>query len=258
MTWPHLEPADDDNPNHIQVVATPSVGDLDGDCIPEILFNSYNGQNYTTNGVLRAIRGDTGEKVWSITDPAYRADSGSTPAIGDLDYDGRPEVVNPGEGAWLYAVSWDGTILWKSQNYSGGGKSGSPSIVNMDLQGNAEIVYGRTVFDAQGQVLWTGAGGLGNNGSVGQLSCVADLNGDLRPEVIAGGTAYTFTGSVGVDFSGSVLWQSGGDGFCGVADFQLDGTPEVVLVRSGSIDVLEGLTGAVLAQYAIPSGGAGG
>ncbi len=258
VTWPHVQPTDDDNPNHYQVVSTPSVADLDGDCIPEIVFNSYNAQNYTTNGILRAIRGDTGAKVWTISDPAYRSDSGATPAIGDLDYDGTPEVVNPGEGAWLYAVAADGTILWKSDNYTGTGKSGSPSIVNMDLQGNAEIVYGRTVFDSAGQLLWTGNGGVGNNGSVGQLSCVADLNGDLRPEVIAGGTAYTFTGTVGVDFAGSTLWTQGGDGFCGVADFHLDGIPEVVVVRSGSIDMLDGPTGAVLAQFPIPSGGAGG
>ncbi len=258
VTWPHLTPADDDNPAHYQVCSTPSVGDLDGDCIPEIVFNSYNAQNYTANGILRAIRGDTGEKLWSITDPAYRSDSAATPAIGDLDYDGSPEVVNPGEGTWLYAVAADGTILWKSDNYSGAGRSGSPSIVNMDLQGNAEIVYGRTVFDSNGALLWAGAGSIGNSGGVGQLSCVADLDGDLRPEVIAGSTAYEFTGTVGVDFSGSALWTTGADGFCGVADFQLDGIPEVVLVRGGSIDVLDGPTGAVLAQFAIPGGGAGG
>jgi hypothetical protein len=258
VTWPHISPADDDNPSHHQAVSTPSVGDLDGDCIPEIVFNTYNAQNYTANGILRAIRGDTGEKVWSITDPAYRSDSGATPAIGDLDYDGVPEVVNPGEGTWLYAVAADGTILWKSDNYTGTGKSGSPSIVNMDLQGNAEIVYGRTVFDSNGALVWSGAGSLGNSGGVGQLACVADLDGDLRPEVIGGSTVYKFSGTVGVDFAGVALWTSGADGFCGIADFQLDGIPEVVLVRGGSIDILDGPTGALLSQFAIPGGGAGG
>ena len=259
VTWPHLGPADDQNPNHYQVVSTPAVGDLDGDCIPDIVFNTYNNQSYTVNGILRAIRGDTGEPLWSFTDSNYRSDSGATPAIGDLNYDGSPEVINPGQGQWLYALDAQGNFLWQSDNYINGGKSGSPSIVNMDLQGDAEIVYGNAVYNSAGALLYDGGNnGAGDNGSVGHLSCVADLDGDLRPEVIGGGTAYSFTGVVGVDFMGGIFWQNGGDGFCGVADFQLDGIPEVVLVRSNNIDILDGPTGATLASYPIFGGGAGG
>ncbi|MCA9699315.1 MAG: VCBS repeat-containing protein [Myxococcales bacterium] len=258
VTWPHITPEADDNPNHYQAVSTPAVGDLDGDCIPEIVFNTYNGQNYTTNGILRAIRGDTGAKVWTFSDANYRSDSGATPAIGDLNYDGIPEVINPGQGSWLYAVDNQGNFLWQSDNYAGSGKSGSPSLANMDLQGDAEVVYGRTIFDSQGSLIWQGTGHEGNNGSVGKLSCVADLDGDLRPEVIAGGTAWHFTGTVGTDFMGSQLWTNGTDGFCGIADFQLDGIPEVVVVRSNAIDILDGVTGTKLAGIAIAGGGAGG
>jgi len=258
VTWTHLEPAEDDRPNHYQVVSTPAVGDLDGDCVPEIVFNTYNNSSYTTNGVLRAIRGDNGLKVWTFDDPDYRSDSGATPAIGDLDYDGVPEVINPGQGQWLYALDHQGNFLWRSDNYANGGKSGSPSLVNMDLQNDAEIVYGSAVFSSTGALLWEGNGGVGDSGSVGHLSCVADLDGDIRPEVIGGGTAYSFTGNVGVDFEGAVLWESGGDGYCGVADFQLDGIPEVVVVRSNDIVVLDGPTGAQLATLPIAGGGAGG
>ncbi|NVB42914.1 VCBS repeat-containing protein [Pseudenhygromyxa sp. WMMC2535] len=258
VTWPHVLPGEEDMPDHYQVVSTPAVGDLDGDCIPEIVFNTYNNSSYTSNGVLRAIRGDTGEIVWTFSDSNYRSDSGATPAIGDLDYDGVPEVINPGQGSWLYALDAEGNFLWQSDTYSGSGKSGSPSLVNMDLQGDAEIVYGRAVYDSQGSLIWEGTGHNGNNGSVGKLSCVADLDGDLRPEVIAGGTAWTFTGSVGVDFEGSQLWTNGSDGFCGIADFQLDGVPEVVLVRSNDIDILDGITGTTVASIAIAGGGAGG
>ncbi|MCA9687341.1 MAG: VCBS repeat-containing protein, partial [Myxococcales bacterium] len=233
-TWPHLPPAD--SPEHVHVSSIPLVADLDGNCVPEIVFNTYNGQNYTTNGILRAIRGDTGAKVWTFSDANYRSDSGATPAIGDLNYDGIPEVINPGQGSWLYAVDNQGNFLWQSDNYAGSGKSGSPSLANMDLQGDAEVVYGRTIFDSQGSLIWQGTGHEGNNGSVGKLSCVADLDGDLRPEVIAGGTAWHFTGTVGTDFMGSQLWTNGTDGFCGIADFQLDGIPEVVVVRSNAID----------------------
>ncbi|EDM80302.1 FG-GAP repeat/HVR domain protein [Plesiocystis pacifica SIR-1] len=258
VTWNHITVEEGDNTNFYQVVSTPSVADLDGDCIPEIIFNTYRNSEYTTNGILRAIRGDTGEKVWTFNDANYRSDSGATPAIGDLDYDGNPEIVNPGQGQWLYALDYQGNFLWQSDNYTNPGKSGSPSLVNMDLMGDAEIVYGNAVYDSSGNLLYEGNGGAGDNGSVGHLSCVADLNNDLRPDVIGGGTAYTFTGTVGVDFAGSVLWENGGDAFCGVADFHLDGVPEVVLVRSNDILVLDGPTGATLASIPIAGGGAGG
>ncbi|PRQ05294.1 hypothetical protein ENSA5_04130 [Enhygromyxa salina] len=261
VTWPHIDPEPDDVPTAVQSVATPVVGDLDGDCIPEIVFNSFAPPNYLENGRLRVIRGDTGAKLWTIDDPAWHTDSAASPAIGDLDYDGVPEVVTPGEGRNLLAFAADGTPLWKSDNYSGSGKSGGASIANFDGQGDAEIAYGRAVFDSEGALLWEGDGAQGNNGSVGKLSCVADIDNDFRPELIAGGTAYDFSGTVGVDFTGSTLWSNvdhGGDGYCGLGDLDVDGVPEIVVVRSGWIDVLDAVDGTTVASIQIPGGGAGG
>ncbi|MCA9697899.1 MAG: VCBS repeat-containing protein, partial [Myxococcales bacterium] len=261
VTWPHITPAMDDEPTKVQAVGTPVVGDLDGDCIPEIVFNSFAPPDYLENGVLRAIRGSDGAKLWSLTDPAWQTDSASSPAIGDLNYDGVPEVITPGEGTYLIAVAADGTPLWKSDAYSGGGKSGGPSIANFDLQGDAEIAYGRAVFDSAGALLWQGTLSQGNSGGVGKLSCVADIDNDFRPELIAGGTVYAFTGTVGVDFTGAMLWNNtdhGGDGYCGLGDLDLDGVPEVVIVRSGWIDVIDAVSGMTLASIQIPGGGAGG
>ena len=261
VTWPHVQPADDDAPTKVQSVGTPVVGDLDGDCIPEIVFNSFEPPNYLDNGILRAIRGDDGSKLWTLDDPMWETDSAASPAIGDLDYDGIPEIITPGEGNDLIAIAADGTPLWKSDPYTGSGKSGAASLANFDLGGHAEVAYGRTIYDSAGKLVFEGASGQGNNGSVGKLSCVADLDNDFRPELIAGGTVYTFTGTVGVDFQGSVLWNNadhGGDGYCGVADLDLDGSPEVIVVRSGWIDVIDGVLGTTRASIQIPGGGAGG
>ncbi len=260
-TWNHVTPADDDMPDDYQCVMSPMVADLDLDCIPEIIFNSYSGSGYTSNGVLRAISGNDGSRVWTLSDPAYETDPGSTPAIGDINGDGMPEVIVPSEGSTLIAVEGaTGNPIWVSEAYSGGGRSGSPSIANFDNAGNPEIAFGRNVYDSDGLLLWNVTNGpTGANGSVGPLSCVADLTGDGRPELILGGTAYTFSGTAGVDFDGSLLWQAAQpDGYCGIADFDLDGQPEVVNVRSASIYIYDGLTGVTLGSIPIPGGGAGG
>jgi hypothetical protein len=78
--------------------------------------------------------------------------------------------------------------------------------------------------------------------------------------LVAGRTAYEFFGTVlAGDFAGAVAWDSGlSDGYCGVADFDGDAAPEVVLVEGGDIHVLDGQTGAPLASLSIPGGGAGG
>ncbi|MCY0988620.1 FG-GAP-like repeat-containing protein [Nannocystis sp. ILAH1] len=261
-TWNHLIPADDDMPNHYQSSSIPIVVDLNDDCVPEIIFNTYTGTDITADGILRAIRGDTGAKVWTVTDPMYRTNSTSNIAAGDIDMDGRAEIVASGAGKYLIAIDSDGTPLWKSDPFAGTNSSGSVAIANMDNDGAPEILFGRAIFSNTGKLLYEGPGNQGQGLNVqGPISCVADLDGDTRPELIGGRTAYKTTGTVaGDDFAGSVLWTSNvaTDGFCGVADFDVDGKPEVVLVTQGTVRVLNGQTGVQIATANIPQQGTGG
>ncbi len=259
VTWRHIAPAADDFPDHVQSVSIPIVIDLDQDCVPEIVFNTYQGSLFTADGVLRAIRGDTGAKVWTVTATAYRTDSTANPAAGDLDGDGVPEVLVAGQGKQVLCFNADGTPRWTSDVYAGPEGSGSVAIANLDGEGEAEVIFGAAVFDHRGRLLYEGALGSGMAGQ-GPISCVADLDGDGRPELVGGNTAYAFDGTVrGATFSGQERWTSTApDGYCGVADLTGDGAPEVVLVSTGIVYVLQGQTGAVLAQLAIPGGGQGG
>jgi hypothetical protein len=260
VTWKHWTPAADDMPTHFQSSSIPLVVDLDDNCVPDIIFNTYTGTSASANGVLRAVRGDTGEKLWTVTDAAQRTNSTSNPAVGDINLDGKPEVVVTGEGKYLLAFNNDGSFLWKSDPFTGASSSGSVAIANMDNEGPPEIIHGAAVFDNLGKKKWEGASGIGINGQ-GPISCIADLNGDGRPELIGGRTAYTTTGVIAANsFSGKALWTSAvaTDGFCGVADFNSDGNPEVVLVSVGNVYVLNGQTGVTLATAAIPQAGSGG
>jgi hypothetical protein len=259
VTWTHHDIAMDDMPTHVQVSSIPIVVDLDDNCVPDVIFNSYANGDPGANGVLRALRGDTGEKIWSVLDPMSQTDSTSNPAAGDIDMDGRPEIVSCAETKNLIAIDSDGTPLWKSDPFIGPRSSGSVAIANMDNEGPPEIVFGAAIYDNAGKLLYEGTVGKGTNGQ-GPISCLADLDADGRPEVIAGRTAYKTTGTVaGMDFAGSVMWTGPAtDGFCGVADFNFDGAPEVVLVSAAKLYVFNGQIGATLAQANIPSMGNGG
>jgi len=256
VTWPHVQPAT--MPMHYQVSSLPVVADLDADCVPEIVFNTYKASDFTRDGVLRAIRGDDGAEVWTVTDPMYRTNATANPAIGDLDGDGTAEVVVQGVGQVLLAFGSDGTPRWQA-SFNRPANSGSASIANLDGDGGAEIVFGATIFDKDGDVLFVGVGGQGHAGQ-GPISCVADLDGDNRPELIGGNTVYESTGRVSNGtFTVTERWTSTApDGYCGVADLDGDQAPEVVLVSQGTIYVLAGQTGVVRAQVAIPGGGQGG
>ena len=259
ITWPHVVPGADDMPMHFQVSSIPMVTDLDADCVPDIVFNTYKNSDFTTDGVLRAIRGDDGAKVWTVTDPMYRTNATANPAIGDLDGDGAPEVLVQGVGRTLLCFAADGTPRWRSEALTGAANSGSAAIANLDGEGDAEIVFGGAVFSSAGALLWEGTGGHGIAGQ-GPISCVADLDGDGRQEVVAGRTAYQTTGTAAAGtFAGTERWSSmTPDGYCGIADLDGDMAPEVVLVAQGTIYVLGGQLGAIRAQVTIPGGGQGG
>ena len=258
-TWPHLNIAANDKPTFNQSSSSAVVVDLDQDCVPEIVFNTYIAGNADTNGVLRAIRGDNGAKVWTVTDPAFETNSTANPAVGDLDYDGKVEILVPGETKNILAFNSDGTPLWKSDLFTAASVSSAVAIANLDNDGDAEVIYADVVFDSKGKKLFEGTVGEGINGQ-GPISCVADLDGDGRQELIAGRTAYSFTGTVkGGNFAAKQVWNSAiTDGFCGIADFNNDKKPEVIIVSNAKIYALNGLTGVKLAEAPIPNGGKGG
>jgi hypothetical protein len=284
---------------------------------PEILFVSFCNSEFTTNGTLRAIHGGGPDKgtdyfavcgadVWHEGDPAPTTCAAETAnncgaatlnstasiAAGDLDGDGLPEIVVVTEDRRLQIHGNDGTILSTSAASLTPAGNPGPTIANLDGEGYAEIVIGNVVFtlmdDGNGnptmQDRFVGNEGVGSNGQ-GPVSCVADVLGDERQEIVAGATAYLFPnppagattiadcaanppqnaeetafcdGELVVQWDTPVAGGNDIEGFCAVADIfgatldvapgpdnPLDGEPEVVLVSRGRILVLDGETGAL-------------
>ncbi|MFT4627336.1 MAG: hypothetical protein ACI8PZ_006020 [Myxococcota bacterium] len=241
------------HPGYDQVMSAPAAGplvdtdgdgDADGDDVPVVLFTTFTGGSYRSPGALNAVDGATGATLWSVRDL-----DGHTPqgcggvAVGDLDGTGPKVFVAASDG--LLAVNPDGSLAWHAPTEVA--VYGAPALADLDGDGVGEVVFGRTVVNADGTIRWTGTGGQGNASLFNAVP--VDLDGDGVPEIVAGNTVY--------NVDGSTRWQdAGADGQSAVADMDLDGAPEIVLVYSSTVRLLEA-DGTEVWTVALPDGGGG-
>jgi hypothetical protein len=266
------------------VMATPVVGDLDGDGLPEIViitFVDVNDNNRGQDGVLRVLSGADCTELFSIVDPGpvqcfgdaaprsleERADPGvfcpgCGVAIADLDDDGDMEIVVMAEGLPRpsdaepddFRVGYprrtvifdhEGNFVSCSEASTQWiGHVAAPAIADLEADGEPEIVVRTSVFNVDGSLAWAAP-------TTGWgPSAIADLDDDGLQEVIAGETAYRS--------DGSILWERAdlNISFPAVADMNGDCIPEVVLTapRPAEVHVLNGQTGDTLALLGLPGG----
>jgi hypothetical protein len=244
------------NPASSQVCATPVVIDLhpNGDLHPVVVFTSYDVLGEGEGGTLRIWDPATEVTIsWPADGSQTGVLEGSTNlAAGDLDGDGVNEIVGIGVSSGSYAWRADGTLFWSSAYPTATDRGirrdrtigGSPSIADLEGDGNVEVIIGRNVLDGRtGALRWVGGPDTsrGANQVFGPISCVADLDGDGIQEVVAGRSA--------IRADGTTMWvdTDAFDGLCAVGE--LDDTspgPEVVLVSVGYIYLIAGPTGRTL------------
>lgn len=236
-------------PAYNQVMAAPVVAptrDTNGDSkidsrdAPSVLFATFTSGYYTSPGVLRVIDGATGTELWSRAGIV----PGSTPAVADIDGDGKPEIVlfelfsgkaqittldSNGNVKWIYNSSQD-PLPTGSPSYS----RGAAYIADLDGDGKAEILIGPRVLNADGTLKWRDPKGypyvVGNMASV-----AADIDLDGQQELIMGASAYKADGTR--IFKNDAV----GAGFVAVGNFNADAYPEIVVVIGGKVYLLDHL-----------------
>lgn len=280
-------PAGDPFPNHLNVLATAAVAAFGKGEKPAIVAPFYDQLDGSSeqNGILRVLSGNDCSQIAQLggaaATPLYVSAS-STVALGDLDGDGKPEIVaysKPGgnsgsvtafkrDSGGVWNVLWeakgaDGTTPWRVP--AGAHEWAGPSIHDLDDDGKPEVLREAYVFDSTGKLLAGPPAGFSEGYGTGQFPVVADLDGDGNVEMVNGQGIWRFdkTTKQWVTLVASV--PGGFAGLTALADFgadsvdgALDGVAEIVVVRGGQV-VVETVTGkAAWGPIALPGSAGGG
>jgi len=191
-----------------EIHATPLIDDVDGNGSMDVVAATMRGQVFLLNGqnggVIRTFNQGAPQNCPPGKD--CRPDGFfATPAVGDVNHDGKKDIIAPSYDHSVYAWSVGGTLLWRAFLYDT--LWSSPAIVDIDKNGRNEVVLGGDIY--AGNPLGVPKGGLvwalnGSNGSrysgypksipgevVWSSPAIADISGDGFPDAVVGtGTMF--------------------------------------------------------------------
>jgi hypothetical protein len=225
-------------------------------------------------GVLRILDGATcrSQAVYA----ELGLNSPVTPAIGDLDGDGQPEIivaVTDG-GIAAFGVAEDGTITerWRARTSDGAidlwGNTecqwGGIALYDLDDDARPEILYEGAVWDANG-VRITTLPGWNHIGGTGTATPVGDFDADGRIEAIAGHATWEYDAAArtfAIESGFSTTVPAGHVAIADLGEFpsvpgDRAGLPEVVTASAGVV-YLSALNGTFIESFPTTSSGSGG
>jgi hypothetical protein len=213
---------DDDDSGRIDICDTPDV--------VVVASSSYGAPGMP--GHIYVLDGATGGMIYQFS---TAVDHTVTPAIGDIDHDGIPEIVSSDVSGYLLAFEndgtfkWQGDTAWAGNDLHNGVYSGAIALADLDEDGDVEIISGNMVSDDEGHVIWQAPQQSGN----WSATAAANLDGEPGLEVVLGHAAYHADGSE------YYVNASVSPGYPQIADLDDDGLPEVLVTNANGLSVLE-------------------
>jgi hypothetical protein len=244
------------HPSATRVESAPAVADVDGDGWPEIAVSLDPGAGVgNANGGVILLRHDgTVMPGWPQLGLDHERDGypngfWSSPALGDVDGDGKLEIVAGGWDQRVHVWRYDGTELPGWPRFTFDTVWSSPALADVNRDGKQEIIVGTDAADG-GYLHVYRADGSDLPGfpkhidqTIYSSPAVADLNGDGWPDIVVGtGNFYPGRGNA------VYAWDSWGNPLPGwpvatggqvmsspsVGDIDGDGKPEVVVGANDS------------------------
>ena len=121
-------------------MGSPAIGDIDGDGKKEIVILSEDGNIH-----IRRYDGTVyGSDPWPLNTNIGGGPSGGpnycTPALADLEHNGKLEIIIGGGDGKLHVFRPDGTEMWNYNTHSNNLTS-SPAVADIDGDGKYEIIF---------------------------------------------------------------------------------------------------------------------
>ncbi len=216
---------------------------------PDIIFLAFKNGGWADDVYLVIVDGKTGDEIAVYNHPVF--DGGSAISVGDIDNDGKNEIValNIGRSKAM-AFEYDKvngiTKKWEQDTnlvfgVSGSNASGSSALADMDHDGTVEVIVGDYILNgADGTERCHSTDSLnsyGKNNWNRFVSIVEDVNNDGFMDIITGNLFVS--GKPSDNCSTIIKRTDREDGFTAIADLNLDGTPEVIVVSNGYLYIYD-------------------
>ncbi len=230
----------------VSTLVIPMVGDIDGNGIPEIVCFAPSGSDFYNVNTVLVFNSLTHEVIHTFTIPGNVSTVDAAPYGIVKLHNGHVlfAVCAQNNNMYGYDLTAHGTTpLW---TVATGFPAPNVGFADFNADGYPDIYVGNKIFDAEtGTLLVTNSSVTNFGGSYAHTGshklpspCVANLTGDIKPELVLGNEVYQITitnrtGTAGnsMTLSASVTPPSGidVDGHPQVADFNLDGYLDVFI-----------------------------
>ncbi len=225
--------------------AQPFIGDIDNDGLTELVTVGYNDAPWQSSSIV--IYGHDLQLKTSFNTSMMYVYGGYPLSVADVDRDGFAEIFIQHIDGSLRCYRPDGSVKWTVSVSQAEEKSPSLLIADINGDGIPEVWSKDKIFNAvSGTLLVSLPEAIGYsvvygyNGGKALMPAFADFDNDGILELAGGNKVYklNITNSSGTAGNSATLWKTisangTGDGLTSVADIDLDGFMDVVVVRDG-------------------------